>query len=90
MATTWSPERRAKQAAMIHTWRPWAKSTGPRSPVGKERVARNAWKGGHLVSFGAEASVRPPTHKTGNWNCSFTSFPDQVDAKAPYHFLKVS
>ena len=27
---------------MIRTWRPWEKSTGPRTPVGKATAARNA------------------------------------------------
>ena len=30
---------------MIHTWRPWEQSTGPRTAEGKARVARNAYKG---------------------------------------------
>lgn len=47
MATTWTPERRARQAELIRQWKPWAKSTGPRSIDGKERVSRNAWTGGH-------------------------------------------
>ena len=31
----------------IRTWRPWERSTGPRTPEGQARVAKNAWKGGH-------------------------------------------
>ena len=50
MATTWTPERRARQAALIRTWCPWKKSTGPTSPAGKAVSASNAYKGG----FGAE------------------------------------
>ena len=46
MANGWTPERRARQAALIRTWRPWEQSTGPRSPEGKARVSRNGWKGG--------------------------------------------
>ena len=42
----WTPERRARQAALIRTWRPWEKSTGPRTPEGKARTARNGDKGG--------------------------------------------
>lgn len=42
----WTDERRARQSELIRTWRPWEKSTGPRSTDGKARVARNAWKGG--------------------------------------------
>ena len=51
MATTWTPERRARQAELIRQWKPWAKSTGPRSLEGKERVSRNAWKGGHRAEL---------------------------------------
>ena len=40
------PERRARQAELIKTWRPWEQATGPRSELGKAAVARNAWKGG--------------------------------------------
>ena len=47
MATTWTPERRARQAELIRTWQPWTKSTGPTSLKGKEKVSRNAWKGGY-------------------------------------------
>ena len=46
MANGWSPERRARQAKLIRQWRPWEKSTGPRTQAGKEVVSRNAYKGG--------------------------------------------
>ena len=42
----WTPERRARQAELIRLWKPWEKSTGPRTPDGKAKAARNAWKGG--------------------------------------------
>ena len=45
----WTPERRARQAALIRTWRPWEKSTGPRTDAGKAVAAQNAWKGGDEV-----------------------------------------
>jgi hypothetical protein len=41
MANGWTPERRAKQAALICTWKPWQQSTGPRTPEGRTRAARN-------------------------------------------------
>ncbi len=47
MTNGWSPERKAKQRKAIYAWRPWEKSTGPKTPAGKETVARNAWKHGH-------------------------------------------
>jgi hypothetical protein len=46
MANGWTSERRARQAALIRSWRPWKRSTGPRTPEGKAKVARNAYKGG--------------------------------------------
>jgi hypothetical protein len=49
MGNGWTLERRARQAALIRTWRPWEKSTGPRTAQGKATAARNgdtgsAWK----------------------------------------------
>ena len=38
----WTDERRAKQREAIQRWKPWEKSTGPRTPYGKAEAARNA------------------------------------------------
>lgn len=46
MANGWTPERRARQAEMIRNWRPWEKTTGPKSEEGKATSSQNAWKGG--------------------------------------------
>ena len=46
MANAWTPERRARQAELIRRWRPWERSTGPRSEEGKARVSQNANRGG--------------------------------------------
>lgn len=47
MGTGWTPERRARQAELIRTWKPWEQATGPRTTDGKARTARNGFKGGH-------------------------------------------
>lgn len=47
MSNGWTPERRARQAALIQGWKPWKKSTGPRTSAGKATAAQNGWKGGH-------------------------------------------
>ena len=47
----WTLERRQRQSALIRTWKPWQQSTGPRTPEGKKRVARNPWRGGHREKF---------------------------------------
>lgn len=41
-----TPAHRTAQALAIRRWRPWKKSTGPRTDAGKDRSARNAFKGG--------------------------------------------
>ncbi len=46
MANGWTPERRAKQAEAIRKWRPWERSTGPKTSAGKARVSRNGDRGG--------------------------------------------
>ena len=49
MASSWTPERRARQAAQIRTWKPWRQATGPRTPDGKATASRNSYKGGHWL-----------------------------------------
>jgi hypothetical protein len=39
-------EQRVRQSAAIRQWRPWERSTGPRTAAGKARVVQNAYKGG--------------------------------------------
>ena len=46
MSNGWTSERRKQQGAAIRRWRPWEHSTGPRSPEGKARSSRNAYRGG--------------------------------------------
>ena len=41
-----TPEHRKLRAELIRRWKPWEKSTGPKSPEGKAKVARNGYKGG--------------------------------------------
>ena len=46
MANGWTPQRRARQAELIRQWRPWEKSTEPKTEDGKAAVAQNAHKCG--------------------------------------------
>lgn len=57
MANGWTPERRARQAELIRNWRPWERSTGPRTTEGKARVARNGYKGGEREALRELAKV---------------------------------
>lgn len=43
---SWTPERRAKQSELMRKMRPWEKSTGPKTPSGKEIIKNNALKHG--------------------------------------------
>jgi hypothetical protein len=45
MANGWTQERRARQAELIQRWKPWERSTGPKTAKGKATVAQNAYKG---------------------------------------------
>jgi hypothetical protein len=38
----WTPERRARHAEKIRQWKPWERSTGPRTAAGKAVSSRNA------------------------------------------------
>ena len=44
MNNGWTDERRQRQAALIQSWQPWQRSTGPRTARGKARASRNAFK----------------------------------------------
>lgn len=40
----WTPQRRARQAANARRHKPWLHATGPKTPAGKAKCARNAIK----------------------------------------------
>lgn len=42
----WTPERRARQAALARALKPWRHATGPKTDAGKARAAQNALKHG--------------------------------------------
>ena len=42
----WTPERRLRQSQLIQQWKPWAKSTGAKTPKGKAISKMNARKFG--------------------------------------------
>jgi len=46
MAKGWTLERRAKQAEAIQRWKPWERSTGPKTDTGKATTRENATKHG--------------------------------------------
>ena len=53
MKNGWTLERKVKQSVVIQNWKPWQKSTGPKTVGGKTRVSRNAFKGGHRPNIRA-------------------------------------
>ena len=46
MANGWTEARRERQSELIQNWKPWTKSTGPRTSAGKAKSSQNAFKGG--------------------------------------------
>ena len=57
MANGWTLERRARQAKLIRRWRPWERSTGPRSAEGKARVSQSSYKGARRVVLRTLAKI---------------------------------
>jgi hypothetical protein len=45
MARTWTDEQKARQAALIHSWKPWTQSTGAITPEGKRISSMNVLVG---------------------------------------------
>jgi len=45
MARHWTDEQKAKQSALIHSWKPWERSTGARTPEGRAKSAKNVLVG---------------------------------------------
>jgi hypothetical protein len=41
-----TPEHRQLSADLIRRWRPWERSTGPKTAAGKAKVSKNGYKGG--------------------------------------------
>ncbi len=60
MANGWTLERKARQAELIKTWKPWEKSTGAQTEVGKSASSQNALKHGSR-SAGAKAEHQQVT-----------------------------
>lgn len=46
MARQWTAEERERQSALIRNWRPWEKSTGPKTLGGKVACKLNPMKHG--------------------------------------------
>ncbi|MGO4336026.1 hypothetical protein AB4037_14050 [Labrys sp. KB_33_2] len=46
MANGWTDARRARMSAMIREWKPWTRSTGPKTLAGKAKVSKNGYRGG--------------------------------------------
>lgn len=66
----WTDERRKRQAVLIRRWKPWQRSTGPRTAAGKARARRNAYKGSvredlrRIATFIAEARRKEKQFRT--------------------------
>lgn len=65
-ATSWTPERRARQAEAIRAWRPWERSTGPTSPEGKAISSRNRARDLGFDRTANEQALRYVRHVLGD------------------------
>jgi len=69
----WTPERRAKQAAAIHRWKPWQKA-GVKTAAGKEISKKNSFKDGaraakvrRLSKLLSDISTELAEHENGSY-----------------------
>ncbi len=46
----WTEERKAKMRLQIQHWKPWEKSTGPKTQAGKAVSSRNSLKHGAFAA----------------------------------------
>lgn len=53
----WTPERRRKHSEAIHRWKPWEKSTGPKTDEGKAVSSQNGFRGGRRPALRALSRV---------------------------------
>ena len=71
MGTAWTPERKQRQREAIQKWKPWEKSTGPRTDAGKLAACRNAYTGGLWlevrVMLKRTTQVIKELKAAGNW-----------------------
>lgn len=54
MANGWTPERKARQAERIRNWKPWERSSGPKTDEGKAASSQNAHKHGQYSAKAKE------------------------------------
>ena len=66
-----TPEHRALRAKIIHRWKPWEKSTGPKSAEGKKAVSQNPCQGGQrAVLRRIRQTLREQAESLKNFNTS--------------------
>jgi hypothetical protein len=53
MANGWTLERQQRQSKLIRQWKPWEKSTGAKTKLGKEISSKNAYKGSTRIALRA-------------------------------------
>ena len=58
MARGWTDERKARQAALIRSWKPWSRSTGPRTDAGKATASQNRQRSLERASDAVEQARR--------------------------------
>ena len=63
MTKGWTEERRRKQAEAIKKWKPWEKSTGPRTEAGKARTRLNACEDHSGMELAIEANKMLRGHR---------------------------
>jgi hypothetical protein len=64
MANGWTSERRARQAALIQCWKPWERSTGPKTLGGNATGVAQCVEGWN-AAYAARAGAATKEARTG-------------------------
>jgi hypothetical protein len=67
-----TPEHRRLRAELIKRWRPWEKSTGPKSREGKAIVAQNGFRGNPRETLKAAREIERLISEDGLYFVSAT------------------
>ncbi len=78
----WTERRKKQQACAIRRWKPWEKSTGPQSQVGKKKTSMNALKEGHRAASAKEIVTALRYHRAFLKHMTDSLKADEVEARA--------
>lgn len=90
MARKWTDEEKQKQRDAIRRWKPWEKSTGPKTDAGKKQSRENALKHGSRAAHMAALRLGLKANRDflayiHEWALADNAMARKLDLKANYN-----